>query len=251
MTIITLLTDFGTRDSYVAEMKGVLLTGAPDALPVDVSHDIPPGDVRSAAYVLGRTWHRFPPGTTHLVVVDPGVGGARHPLALTAGGHCFVGPDNGVFTPVLHDTEVDAVVLRAPAEVAPTFHGRDIFAPAAAALARGTQLSSLGQPFEGLPTRLAYTKPHVEGKSLVGEIVYVDHFGNLITNLGAELVPPNARLEIDGLEVGPLRRTYSDVAPGALVVYVGSGRSVEIAVRDGSAAERLSIGVGGRVRVCL
>jgi S-adenosylmethionine hydrolase len=199
--------------------------------------------------VLGRTWHRFPPGTIHLVVVDPGVGGARHPLALTARDHCFVGPDNGVFTPVLYDTEVDAVVLYTPADVAPTFHGRDIFAPAAAALARGAQLSSLGPPFDGLPIRLAYTEPHVEGKSLVGEIVYVDHFGNLITNLGAELVPVHARLEIEDLDLGPLRRTYSDVAPGALMIYVGSGRSVEIAVRDGSAAERLSIGVGARVRV--
>jgi S-adenosyl-L-methionine hydrolase (adenosine-forming) len=251
MTIITLLTDFGTRDSYVAEVKGVLLTGAPDALPVDVSHDISPGDARSAAYVLGRTWHRFPPGTVHFVVVDPGVGGARHPLALTARKHCFVGPDNGVFTPVLHDTEVDAVVLHTPAEVAPTFHGRDIFAPAAAALARGARLSSLGEPFAGVPSRLAYTEPHWEGKSLVGEIVYVDHFGNLVTNLGPELVPANARIEIEDLDVGPVRRTYSDVPPDALVVYVGSGRSVEIAVRDGSAAERLSIGVGGRVRVCL
>ena len=249
MTIITITTDFGTRDSYVAELKGVLLTGAPGAMPVDVSHDIPPGDVRSAAYVLGRTWHCFPPGTIHLVVVDPGVGGARHPLALTAREHCFVGPDNGVFTPVLHDTEVDAAVLHTPADVAPTFHGRDIFAPAAAALARGAQLSSLGLPFDGLPIRLAYTEPHVEGKSLVGEIMYVDHFGNLITNLGAELVPVHARLEIEDLDLGPLRRTYSDVAPGALVIYVGSGRSVEIAVRDGSAAERLSIGVGARVRV--
>ena len=162
-----------------------------------------------------------------------------------------MGPDNGVFTPVLHDTEVDAVVLHPPADAAPTFHGRDIFAPAAAALARGAQLSSLGLPFDGVPVRLAYTQPHVEGKSLVGEIVYVDHFGNLVTHLGAEMVPVHAQLEIEDLDLGPLRRTYSEVAPGALVVYVGSGRSVEIAVRDGSAADRLSIGVGARVRIRL
>ena len=106
MTVITLLTDFGTTDSYVAEVKGVLLTRAPAAILVDVSHGILPGDVRSAAYILGRTWHRFPEGTVHLVVIDPGVGGSRAALALQARHHFFVGPDNGVFTPVLYDTAV-------------------------------------------------------------------------------------------------------------------------------------------------
>src|SRR5215210_4135092 len=121
MTIITLLTDFGTTDSYVAEVKGVLLGGAPGATLVDVTHDVPAGDIRSAAYVLGRTWHRFPAGTVHLVVVDPGVGSARAALALSAHGHCFVGPDNGVFTSIFHDAEVEAVALPIPREAAPTF----------------------------------------------------------------------------------------------------------------------------------
>jgi S-adenosylmethionine hydrolase len=245
--IITLLTDFGTSDSYAAEMKGALLSGAPSAVLVDVTHEVPPGDVRSAAYLLGRTWHRFPPGTVHLVVVDPGVGGNRHALAMTAHGHCFVGPDNGVFTWVFRDAEIEAVVLPVPADASPTFHGRDIFAPAAAALTRGADLASLGLSLEGIPVRLAYTEPRARGKTVVGEIIYVDRFGSLITNLTAQLVPAGAHVMVEDLDIGELRRTFSDVPPGGLVAYVGSGGSVEIAVRDGSAAERLSIEVGGRV----
>lgn len=251
MTIVTLLTDFGTTDSYVAEVKGVLLSRAPAAILVDVSHGVPPGDIRSAAYILGRTWHRFPPGTVHLVVTDPGVGTSRAALALSAQGHCFVGPDNGVFTPVLHDAEVEAVTLSTPPGASPTFHGRDLFAPAAAALAGGTGLSTLGQRFAGIPERLAYTPPHHEGKSVIGEIVYVDRFGSLITNLTSDLVPTYATLEVEDLEVGPLKLTYTDVAAGGLLAYVGSGGAIEIAVRNGSAARRLGVGIGGRVRARL
>jgi S-adenosylmethionine hydrolase len=250
-SIITVVTDFGLSDSYVAEMKGVLLSGAPDATLVDVSHFVVPGDVRSAAYILGRAWHRFPEGTIHLVVVDPGVGSSRAALAIRSQGHYFVGPDNGVFTPVLHDTAVEMVSLPTPGHASPTFHGRDLFAPAAAALARGVSLASLGQPFAGIPERLAYTLPRLEGKVVVGEIVYVDRFGSLITNLDSDQVPGRARLEIEDLDLGPLRRTFSDVAPGGLVAYIGSDGAIEIAVRDGSAARRLGIGVGGRVRAVL
>jgi S-adenosylmethionine hydrolase len=251
MTVITLLTDFGTTDSYVGEMKGVLLSRAPGAVLVDVSHGVTPGDVRSAAYILGRTWHRFPSGTVHLAVVDPGVGGARAALALGARGHFFVGPDNGVFTPVLHDTEVAGVELPVPNTASPTFHGRDLFAPAAAALANGTDLSALGPAFRRIPERLAYTALHSDGNTLVGEVVYVDRFGSLITNLTADLIPATARLEVEDLDVGPLRRTFSDVTNGGLLAYIGSGGAVEIAVRNGSAARRLGIGVGGRVRARL
>ena len=251
MTLITLLTDFGTTDSYVAEVKGVLLSRALAAVLVDVSHAVPPGDVRSAAYLLGRTWHRFPAGTVHLVVVDPGVGTSRAALALRAHGHCFVGPDNGVFTAVLHDAEVAAVALGTPPGASPTFHGRDVFAPAAAALAQGASLSSMGQRFAGIPERLAYTAPRYEGKTLVGEVVYVDRFGSLITNLTPGLVPAYATLEVEELDIGPLKQTYNDVATGGLLAYVGSGGAIEIAVRNGSAARRLGIGMGGRVRAKL
>jgi S-adenosylmethionine hydrolase len=251
MTFVTLLTDFGTTDSYVGEMKGVVLNGAPTAVLVDVSHGVPPGDIRSAAYIIGRTWHRFPSGTVHLVVVDPGVGSSRAGVALRAQGHCFVGPDNGVFSPVLHDAEIEAVALPIPNTASPTFHGRDLFAPAAAALAGGASLLTLGNAFGGIPERLAYTLPHHEGKAVVGEIVYVDRFGSLITNLTAELVPSHARMEVEDLDLGPLKHTFSDVPTGGLLAYIGSGGAIEIAVRNGSAARRLGIGVGGRVRARL
>jgi S-adenosylmethionine hydrolase len=251
MPIITLLTDFGSADHYVAEVKGVLLSRAPDATLVDVTHGITPGDVRSTAYVLGRTWHRFPPGTVHLAVVDPGVGTSRAALAVSTNDHRFVGPDNGVFTPVLQGTAVEAVVLPTPENASPTFHGRDVFAPAAAALSRGVPLRTLGEPFAGMPERLAFTEPHYEGKTIVGEVVYIDRFGSLVTNLTTELVPTYATLEVEDLDLGPLRRTYADVAAGGLLAYIGSGGAIEIAVRNGSAARRLGVGVGGRVRARL
>jgi S-adenosylmethionine hydrolase len=251
VSLVTLLTDFGISDSYVAEMKGVILTRTPAAVLVDVSHGINPGDVRSGAYVLSRTWHQFPPGTIHIVVIDPGVGSPRAALAFAAHRHWFVGPNNGVFTSVIHDAEVEAVVLATPEGASPTFHGRDVFAPAAAALAAGTALAELGQRFPGIPDRLAYTEPHYEGKTVVGEIVYIDRFGSLITNLTTDLVPTYATVEVEDLDLGPLRRTFNDVPPGGLLAYVGSGGAIEIAVRNGSAARRLGIGVGGRVRARL
>ena len=251
MTFITLLTDFGTGDCYVAEVKGALLSAAPDLTLVDVSHDVAPGDRRSGAYILGRIWHRFPAGTVHLAVVDPGVGTQRAALALAAHGHYFVAPDNGLLTMVLRDAEVRIVTLATPDGASPTFHGRDLFAPAAAALATGTPLAELGEPFAGMPERLVYTEPHHEGKSVVGQVVYVDRFGTLVTNLTPALVPAYAVIEVEGLEVGPLRRTFGDVPTGGLVAYLGSGGEVEVAVRDGSAARRLGMGVGGRIRARL
>jgi S-adenosylmethionine hydrolase len=232
-------------------MKGVILSRAPTAVLIDITHGITPGDIRSTAYVLGRTWHRFPSGTVHLVVVDPEVGTGRAALALSAHGHWFVGPDNGIFTPVFHDAEVAAVVLPTPAGASATFHGRDLFAPAAAALLREEPLSNLGEPLGREPVRLAYTSPHHEGKTVVGEIVYIDRFGTLITNLTTDVVPPYARLEVEDLEIGALRRTFGDVASGGLLAYVGSGGAIEIAVRNGSAARRLGVGVGGQVRARL
>ncbi len=251
MRLITLLTDFGTVDSYLAEVKGVLLTAIPEAVLVDVTHSVPPGDVRAAAYLLGRVWHRFPVGTVHFAVVDPGVGTGRAALALGAHGHYFVGPDNGLFTYVLRDAKVQIVSLPTPDGASATFHGRDLFAPAAAALAAGEALAGLGEPFAGMPVRLVYAEPHYEGKSVVGQVVYVDRFGTLVTNLTPDLVPHYAAVEVEGLEVGPLRRTFGDVPTGGLVAYLGSGGQVEIAVRDGSAARRLGMGVGGRVRARL
>jgi S-adenosylmethionine hydrolase len=201
--------------------------------------------------VLGRAWHRFPAGTVHLAVVDPGVGTSRAAIAIQARGHFLVGPDNGIFTHVFRDNPVEIVALPAPTGAAPTFHGRDLFAPTAAALANGAPLDSLGAAFAGIPERLATGEPHYEGKSVVGEVIYVDRFGTLVTNLTADHVPPYASLEVEALEIGPLQRTFADVPVGGLLAYLGSDGSVEIAVRHGSAARRLGLGVGGQVRVRL
>jgi S-adenosylmethionine hydrolase len=251
MALVTLLTDFGNSDHYVAELKGAILSRAPGAVVVDVTHLVPPGDIAAGAFILSRAWHRFPAGAVHLAVVDPGVGTSRAALAFGAHGHFFVGPDNGLFTRVLHDAAVEIVSLPTPSGAAPTFHGRDLFGPAAAALAAGEPLGSLGLPFTGMPVRLATPPPHYEGKSVIGEVIYVDRFGTLVTNLTAEEVPPYARVVVEDVDLGPLRTTFADVPTGGLLAFLGSGGEVEIAVRDGSAARRLGLGVGGRVRARL
>jgi S-adenosylmethionine hydrolase len=244
MPIITLLTDFGLSDSYVAEVKGVLLSRAPGTLLVDVTHQVSPGDVRAGQYLLARSWQRFPAGTVHLAVVDPGVGTARRALAAAAGGHWFVAPDNGLlsFLPAPH-----FVSLRIPSDAAPTFHGRDVFAPAAAALASGTRLESLGSPVTDA-TRAPLPTPHHDGTAVMGEVVYVDRFGTLISNIPGPDVEPGVRIRVTGTDVGALRRTFGDVERGTLVAFVGSGGTVEVAVRDGSAARLLGVGVGAEVR---
>ncbi len=242
--IITLLTDYGSGDSYVAELKAVLLSRAVATL-VDVTHQIPPGDVPAAQYVLSRVWHRFPPGTVHLVVVDPGVGTGRRALAAEAGGHRFVAPDNGLLSPLPADARF--VELPVPAGIAPSFHGRDLFAPAAARLAAGTALTQLGRLVTD-PHRAPLPVPHSDGAAIVGEVIYVDRFGTLVSNIPAGLVEPGVRIKVGDTEVGTLRRTFGDVARGQLVAFVGSGETVEIAVRDGSAARTLGVGVGAAVR---
>ncbi|MCU0621199.1 MAG: SAM-dependent chlorinase/fluorinase, partial [Gemmatimonadales bacterium] len=217
---------------------------------VDVTHLVPPGSVRAGAYHLGRTWHRFPAGTVHLAVVDPGVGTSRAGVALAAGGHHFVGPDNGLLSPVLG--QATAVVrLAEPAEAAPTFHGRDVFGPAAARLAMGYPLATLGAPYAGTPARLPAHEIRYEGKVVIGQVIHEDRFGTLVTDLTAEDVPPYAVVFVGDFEVGPLRRTFGDVASGGLLAFVGSAGMVEVAVRDGSAARRLGAGVGNEVRARL
>src|SRR3989449_5647878 len=217
--LITLLTDFGTSDSYVAEVKAVLLSRALGAALVDVTHQIPPGDVRAGQYVLARVWHRFPEGTVHLVVVDPGVGTSRRALAAEAAGHSFVAPDTGVLSPLPADTRF--FELPVPPGAAPSFHGRDLFAPAAE-LATGTALSHLGSPITD-PYRAPLPAPYFDGTAVRGEVIYVDRFGTLISNIPGERVEPGVRIRVAGTEVGALRRTFGDVERGQLVAFVGSG----------------------------
>lgn len=242
--LITLLTDFGTADGYVGEIKGVLLSLAPEANVVDISHDIPPQDVESARQALARAWLRFPAGTVHLVVIDPGVGSTRAALAVSSSERLLVGPDNGVLSPALLIDGARAVELAVPRHAAATFHGRDVFAPAAAQLANGMSVDELGAPF-GTPFIRRTPQPRRQADGgVVGEVIAVDHFGNLITNLVA---PRGGIVEIAGCSVGLLARTYADVAAGALVAITGSTGLVEIAVRDGSAAATLEVGRGAPV----
>jgi S-adenosylmethionine hydrolase len=243
--IITLLTDFGSVDSYVAEVRAVLLSSAHAAQLVDVSHEVPPGEVRAAQYLLSRVWHRFPVGTVHLAVVDPGVGGPRRALAAAAAGRFFVAPDNGLLSFLPDDARF--VSLPVPPGASPTFHARDVFAPAAAQLMFGTALTHLG-PLITDPYRAPLPTSRLENGGVVGEVIYVDRFGSLITNIPAAQVPSGGRLQVAGRDVGTLRRAYVDVGRGEVVALIGSGETVEIAVRDGSAARALNAGTGVEVR---
>jgi hypothetical protein len=244
--IITLLTDFGTADGYVAEMKGALLRRAPAAVLVDVAHDLAPGDVVAAAYVLGRAWRAFPEGTVHLAVVDPGVGTPRRALAGKAGGQCFVAPDNGLLTPALEGRASDLVALEVPAGASSTFHGRDVFAPAAARLAAGEPLAALGPPVVD-PVFLPPALLERRGGDLLGAVVHVDRFGTLITNLPGARLAPGALVRLGAYDL-ELRKTFADVAPGDPVAYVGSGGTVEIAVRGARADAALGLTRGAEVR---
>ncbi|MGA2382135.1 MAG: SAM-dependent chlorinase/fluorinase [Gemmatimonadales bacterium] len=244
--VVTLLTDFGTADGYVGEVKGTLLTLAPGATLVDIAHDIPAGDVAAACYVLERVWRSFPAGTVHLAVVDPGVGSARRALAAEAGGHCFVAPDNGLLTAVFAAQLGRVVQLPIPAEASRTFHGRDVFAPAAARLATGAALQDLGAALAD-PVRLPTPLLRVEAGDLVGEVIHVDRFGTLVTNLPREHVAPDGRVRVAGHDL-PLKATFADVGQREPVAFVGSGGALEIAVRDGRADVVLGLSRGTEVR---
>ena len=245
MTIVTLVTDFGTVDSYVAEMRGVLSTYAPKATLVDITHDVSPGDVRAAQYILSRTWMFFPEGTIYVAVVDAGVGTERRVLGATRFGRYFLAPDNGLLSFLsLNATFISIPVLP---EAAPTFHGRDVFAPAAGVLANGGSFESLGSAITD-PLYLPLPIPKTDGDAVVGEVLHVDRFGTLVSNIAPNALKPGASIQVGGVDVGPLRRTFADVASGALLAFTGSGGTVEIAVRDGSAMRTLGLGVGAEVR---
>jgi len=240
MPIVTLTTDFGGADGYVGAMKGVIHRLAPGTTVIDLAHDVPRHDVGHAAWVLATAAFEFPAGTIHVAVVDPGVGGGRAELVVAARGHLFVGPDNGVLAHVVADCEgtwaITSTAFRQP-DPAPTFHGRDIFAPAAAALARGLPPEAAG-PATGLTGRLPWPR---------GAVVHVDVYGNLISDVACAR-GTRGTVHIAG-HLLPLVRTYEDVGPGELLAYVGSMGTIEIAVRDRDAAQVLGVGRGEPVRV--
>lgn len=259
--VLTLTTDFGTADGYVGAMKGVIAGIAPSARILDLTHALPPQDVRAAAYALYRAVRYYPPGSVHCAVVDPGVGTTRRAIALeTSDRQVLVGPDSGVFTlfyPPFVDDAPRAVELtesrwwRNAAEPSSTFHGRDVFAPVAAHVARRIEdegevdLAEFGPSATGLH-RFGFPRPIEEADAYRGEIVHVDHFGNAVTNLPARWVEHaegNAVLEAGGKTM-PIVTTYGDVGVGDLCALVGSAGWLEVACRDGSAAERLGLAPG-------
>jgi S-adenosyl-L-methionine hydrolase (adenosine-forming) len=252
MPRVTLLTDFGTRDGYVGAMKGVISSIFPGVTLDDVSHEVEPGDIAGAALSLGRYWKRYPGGTVHLVVVDPGVGTDRRVVALEADRRFLVAPDNGVLTRVLDSASSwRAVEITNPgyllADRSRTFHGRDVMAPAAAYLARGIHLQRLGDPVDDL-VRVPEPVPVRKEEELLGEVVALDRFGNLITNLPEAWLDGAETVEIVGRSV-PLRQTYGEVPSGEPVAVVNSDARLEVAARDGSAARLLGAEVGTPVRV--
>jgi S-adenosyl-L-methionine hydrolase (adenosine-forming) len=252
---VTLLTDFGTADGFVGAMKGVIASAAPDSLIDDVAHDIPPGDIVSASYALLRYWRLYPEATVHLVVVDPGVGTARRALAFQVDGRFLVCPDNGCASRVLDDAAswraVDLSAVKTPDAVrtgrSRTFHGRDVFAPAAGRLAAGGALEDLGLPVDD-PVRIPEPAAARSGRSAAGVVVALDRFGNLLTNVPGDWLGVGARVEIAG-RVLPVGETYADVGEGELVGLVSSDGRLEIALRGGSAAERLGVGRGEVVKI--
>jgi S-adenosylmethionine hydrolase len=241
--IITLLTDFGTADGYVGEMKGVLATGAAGASLVDVAHDLAPHDVDGARLALARYWQRFPVGTVHVVVIDPGVGGQRAALAVESEGRFLVGPDNGVLSPALLHAGMRCVSLPVPPGASATFHGRDVFAPAAAGLAQGIELDALGELLADPVIRRTPEATRRDDGAVQGVVIAIDRFGNAVTNLmawrGGVVTVGDRRLA--------LARAYGDVERGTPIALVGSSGLVEIALREGHAARELGLARGTEV----
>ncbi|MBN1954509.1 MAG: SAM-dependent chlorinase/fluorinase [Anaerolineae bacterium] len=272
--MISLTTDFGVADGYVGIVKGVILSIAPAVRLVDLSHQVPPQDVRRAAFLLDAAAPFFPPDTVHLAVVDPGVGTARRAVVLRTPQGLFVGPDNGLFTCVLAEVlEWEMVELANPAyrlpQLGATFHGRDLFAPAAAHLASGVPLAAFGPPVSE-PCRFSLPCLQVEADRVLGEVLYADHFGNLITSVGRlhwqgddlalspafrpagetrRIAVDALRLQCAGHVIQRVCRTYGEVGIGDLLALVGSMGFLEIAVRQGSAEQTLGVRPGERVEI--
>ena len=259
--IITLLTDFGLSDYYVAAMKGVILGRNPEVRIIDISHEVSRQSILSAAYVLFGAHDHFPGGTIHVVVVDPGVGSARRPIVAKAGQYCFVGPDNGVFSFVLRQAtdyeafEITNRSLFAP-EISSTFHGRDIFAPIAAELSLGTPLGEIGKPLSRV--QLLPEIVHVSASSLESRIIHIDRFGNCVTGIeraalsGNEL-PQTFALHAGKSQIRQQKRFYLEkvTEPNNPFVIWGSAGFLEISLPLSSAAERLDLRIGDPVRLIL
>ncbi|MEM1547311.1 MAG: S-adenosyl-l-methionine hydroxide adenosyltransferase family protein [Candidatus Methanomethylicia archaeon] len=259
MPIITLLTDFGLRDSYVAEMKAVILSICPEACIIDICHEVKKFDIRMGAYLLARTSKYFPKGSIHVAVVDPGVGGTRRPIIVESERAFYVGPDNGL---LMLSAEIDGIkhVYMISNErymlktVSRTFHGRDIFSPAAAYLARGIPPSEFGPEIHD-PTKLSFTKPKISGNIIEGEVIHIDDFGNIITNISIkDLESINIgegdllNLETRNLKLKlKLCRSYTEVPHNTPLTIIGSSEFLEISINQGDAAKHFNIKTGDKI----
>ncbi|HKQ99416.1 MAG TPA: SAM-dependent chlorinase/fluorinase [Pyrinomonadaceae bacterium] len=259
--IVTLLTDFGTADYFVGAMKGVILSENPEARVVDVTHEIPPQDVRAGAFTLLAVYGSFPLGTIHVAVIDPGVGSNRRPILVSVGGQFFIGPDNGLFS-YIYERERDERVFHLTVKeyfrplVSATFHGRDVFAPVAAALSKGVRPEQLGELITDY-VRLPSLGPKVlPGKGIEASILHIDRFGNCVTNLtpehlSEEMIARGARLLVNGREITSFRRFFAEGAdsPGQLFAIWGSAGFLEIAAYQDSAARLLDAETGQTIKV--
>ncbi len=256
--IITLLTDFGTKDHYVASMKGVILNINPQCLLIDIAHQVNPHDIEEGAFILASTYSYFPKGTIHLSVVDPGVGGIRKPILLVTKDYFFVGPDNGLFTLVARREKVKQVVVLTKkkyflSKVSSTFHGRDIFAPVAAHLSLGIKPNAFGYETNSLK-EIGFQKPVVKEGKLLGEILHIDAFGNLISNIDERklfrfiqsrpFVIRAGRKVISGLKTG-----YLEGKKGEPIALLGSGGFLEVSVREGNAQKTLKLKRGDPIQI--
>lgn len=257
--LITLLTDFGERDWFVASMKGVILSINPNVCLVDLSHQIAPYQITEAAYLLHSSYKNFPEGTVHVAVVDPGVGSNRRPLLMQTERYYFVGPDNGILTPIFKDernVEIRQLENRQYqlASLGATFHGRDIFAPSAAWLTKGTSMAAFGRLVHD-PIEIDWVQPSVKDGTIRGQIIYVDRFGNLITNirvthLGAvQSKPTQSRLQVRiGMhEIHGMMGNYSEGITGMPHAVINSNGMLEIFVKEARAADILGAGVGSLI----
>jgi S-adenosylmethionine hydrolase len=256
---ITLTTDFGTRDWFAGTMKGVVLAINPQVTIVDITHAIPPGDIRDGAYCLMAACRYFPKGTVHVAVVDPGVGGQRRAIAVQTANYLFVGPDNGVLSWALAREKIRAIRQLQNAKyflkpISRTFHGRDIFAPIAAHLSRGLSLKQLGRELKDY-ARLPWPELTAQRGVIQGEIVHIDHFGNAITNLGADLVDRGRKAVCEAIGRRKLRCSlaayYGAVPLDSPLAVIGSSGFLEVAINGGSAAQRFGLKIGDTITVHL
>ncbi|TVQ66357.1 MAG: hypothetical protein EA360_05845 [Balneolaceae bacterium] len=258
--IITLTTDFGTSDHYVSSMKAVILGINPDVRIIDISHDIPPQDVMAGAWVVRNASMLFPPETIHVVVVDPGVGTNRTPVAIRIKDQLFVGPDNGIFSLIGEDFEYQAIHLNREAfwrdERSNTFHGRDIFAPVAAHLSGGTPLHELGSPILKLVT-FRWAVPIADRDGIQGWIVHIDRFGNLISNISEKMIRDHVdqgrtfRIYVGNTILDTIHTTFASVPDGEPVGYIGSTGKLEVAINRGNAREMLGVEKGAQISIIL